>query len=736
MRYLLILLLLPFQLFAQKFSAKEIAQWEQQAKNIEIIRDNYGIPHIYGKTDADAVFGLLYAQCEDDFKRVELNYIEKLGRLSEINGEKDLYNDLLIKLIIDTEDAKADYNKAPAWLKKLCIAFADGINYYLYKNPQVKPALLTRFEPWFPLLWTDGSIGAISTADVSVGELKNYYSGKNEPVATKEKSWEVVTGSNGFAFSPSITASKNAILYINPHVTFYFRPEVHMVSEEGLNAYGAVTWGQFFVYQGFNDYCGWMHTSSNADIADSYIEKLSTKNGKSFYEYDGAQKPIIEKNITIKYKDGDKIASKNFKGMYTGHGPIMAKRNNQFLSVKSNNRDMNGLIQSWQRTKTKSFADYKKTMEILANTSNNTVYADAEGNIAYWHGNFMPKRDPKYDWSKPVDGTTSATDWKGLHPLNEIVHIYNPSNGWIQNCNSTPFTVSGDYSPKRENYPTYMAPDGENFRGINAVRVLSNTTGYTLDKVIEKGYDPRLASFEVLIPALIKAYDVLAAQTKNNPLVTQLTEPIEVLRKWDFNTDVQSVATTLAIYWGERIQRFISRAEVPKNVIPDQVSKTNQFAQTATAEQLLPPLKEALEKLEKDFGKWQMAWGEVNRFQRISTDINNKFNDNAASFPVAFASSGWGMLPSYSSRTFPGTVKRYGVNGNSFICAVEFGKKDANGKTRITAKSLLAGGESGDESSPHFFDQGKMYAEGKFKDVLFYREDIEKKAEKKYRPGQ
>ena len=287
MRKLCIIFLFPLQLFAQNFSKEEISRYQQQAKNVTIIRDNWGIPHIYGKTDADAVFGLMYAQCEDDFKRVEMNYIEKLGRMAEVKGESELYNDLLIKLIIDSSDAINDYKRSPLWLKKLCDAFADGINYYLYKHPAVHPALLDHFRAWYPLLWTDGSIGAISTADVTVSELKNLYSGELPVSIIKQEissNEENVTGSNGFAFSPKITESKNAILYINPHVTLYFRPEVHIVSEEaspddpvgrGLNAYGAVTWGQFFVYQGFNEHCGWMHTSSAVDAADSYIEKIS-----------------------------------------------------------------------------------------------------------------------------------------------------------------------------------------------------------------------------------------------------------------------------------------------------------------------------------------------------------------------------------------------------------------------------------------------------------------------------
>src|SRR5436190_11772158 len=327
MRKIFVFLFVPVTLFSQSFSKEEISRWEKQAKNVNIIRDNWGIPHIYGKTDADAVFGLMYAQCEDDFKRVEMNYIEKLGRMAEVKGESSVYDDLLIRMIIDSADAVKDYNNSPAWLKKLCNAFADGINYYLYKNTNTKPAVLNRFKPWYPLLWTDGSIGAISTADITVNDLKNFYSGEPSVSFVKEPEEEILTGSNGFAFSPKITESGNAILYINPHVTFYFRPEVHMVSEEGLNAYGAVTWGQFFVYQGFNEHCGWMHTSSAVDAADIYLEKLTNKNGKWLYEYDGKQLAVKEKKIVLQVRRSiDTNEKRDFTVLYTHHGPIMSRR--------------------------------------------------------------------------------------------------------------------------------------------------------------------------------------------------------------------------------------------------------------------------------------------------------------------------------------------------------------------------------------------------------------------------
>jgi acyl-homoserine lactone acylase PvdQ len=399
----------------------------------------------------------------------------------------------------------------------------------------------------------------------------------------------------------------------------------------------------------------------------------------------------------------------------------MAQRNGKWISLKSYNRSMTSLQQSWLRTKAKGFNDYKKVMDLRANTSNSTVFADNKGNIALWHGNYIPKRDNKIDWSKPVDGSIAATEWKGLHKVDETVHVYNPVTGFIQNCNSTPYTASGTSSPKKENYPAYMAPDGENFRGVNAVRVLSKENKFTIDKIIAAGYDRKLTAFEVLIPALVKAYP------QQNEY-KDLAQVIDVLKKWDYNSSETSVATTIAIEWAQKLNTAIQRVYVDAGE-DDQVQKTKQFAATASAEQLLKPLADVVSELKTKFGKWQMPWGEVNRFQRRTGDMQEKYDDKEPSLPVGYASAIWGQLPSYNSRAYQGTNKRYGVSGNSFICAVEFGK-------RIKAKSLLAGGESGDPKSKHFFDQGEMYSKGQFKDVLFYKEDVMKKAERTYRPGE
>lgn len=722
---------------SQQINNKQILQWTNQARQVTIVRDNYGVPHIYGKSDADAVFGLMYAQCEDDFLRVEMNYIEKLGRKAEIMGENEVYNDLYIRLIIDSTEAIRDYETAPDWLKKLLNAFADGVNYYLYTHPQIKPRLLTNFQPWYPLLWTDGSIGAISTGDVTESELAKFYQvpeplsaslsfSQEEIMAAIQPQKEEQDGSNGFAIAPSKSVSSKAMLYINPHTTFYFRPEVQITSEEGLRVYGAVTWGQFFIYQGFNDYCGWMHTSNNVDVSDMYYETIRKSVNGYEYFYNNTWKPVNEKKISISFvtKTGT-IKEKSFITYFTHHGPIMSRREGKPISVRSNNRDINGLIQSWQRTKATDFKSFEKTMAICANASNNTVYADRQGNIAYWHGNYVPKRSLKYNWNNPVDGTTPETEWLGIHALNELINVKNPPNGWIQNCNSTPFTCCDNYSPNKKDYPSYSAPDGENFRGVNAIRTLNEKERFTLDEMISAGYDSRLSAFEEMIPALLNAFDMLNAL---DTLKSQLALPIYYLRNWNLKASDTSVAQNLAIHWAELLGPQLRRVYVNTNE-EDQVQVVKRFCKETPGHQLLLTLLQTVSYLDKQYGTWQTEWGQVNRLQRPSSSFSRSYNDSLLSYPISYASALWGMLPSYNSRTFAGTKKRYGISGNSFVCAVEFGEK-------IRAKSLLTGGNNGDPSSPFFTGELKSFSTGQFKDVWFYPEDVKKNSYNTYQPGQ
>jgi len=730
MKTLIAFLFLPLLSLSQQFKQEEINRFKTQAQRVTITTDNWGIPHIYGKTDADAVFGLMYTQCEQNFARVERNYLEVFGRLAEIDGERQIYGDLQMQLIYDSVAAKNDYTKSPEWLKKLLHAFADGVNYYLYKHPEVKPAVLKKFEPWFPLMYTDGSISATQMGGITERDTRSLYAAKEQAsTSMTDAPFDFtnlkLTGSNGFAIAPSRTASGNSILYINPHVTFYYRTEVHMVSDEGLNVYGAATWGNFFIYQGFNEHCGWMHTSSYADVADVYKEKIVKKDNALFYEYSGQLKPVQSKKFIVRYKKGDEMLQMPVTGYYTQHGPVMGSREGEWLSLRERNRSLEALEQSWLRTKAKSFEQFKKVMDLRSNNSNNTVYADDQKNIAYWHGNFVPARDPKFDWALPVDGSTPATEWKGVHKLDEIVHLYNPASGWIQNCNSTPFTASGSSSPKKQAYPEYMAPDGQNARAVNAARLLNNAKTVTLDKIIEIGYNRYLSAFDILLPSLFKAYDELETM---DSLKTNVKPSIEILKRWDKMSSTSSIATTLAIEWATRLT---AKAPPPKTdrQATNAIATFNWLSTNISSKEKLQMLQQTLNDLHERFGTWHIAWGDVNRFQRNEKSTNSDFSDKEWSLPVGLASATWGSLPSFNGRRFANTNKRYGVSGNSFIAAVEFGKK-------LRAKTILTGGESFDPSSPHFTDQAEGFINGQFKDIHFYKEDVMKHAVRTYHPGE
>ena len=705
-----------------KLKTSEIEQWETQAAQVEIIRDDFGVPHIYGKTDADVVFGLLYAQCEDDFHRVERNYIWAIGRLAELEGEDALYSDLRANLFMTKSEAIDAYEASPKWLQDLCDAFAAGINYYLHSHPGVKPALLTHFEPWMPFYFSEGSIGG-DIERVEISQIKAFYEDDHPlslliddgPELTQEYLMEP-QGSNGIAIGGELTKSGNALLLINPHTSFFFRGEVHVVSEEGLNAYGAVTWGQFFVYQGFNEKAGWMHTSTYTDVIDEFVEKVHQKEGGYYYEYGEDIRPISSYEVNLKYKQGDTIRDKTITAYRTHHGPITHMTDDEWTSTALMWQPIEALTQSYIRTKMHDLEEFNQMMDMRTNSSNNTVYADAGGNIAYYHGNFIPKRDITFDYSKPVDGSNPATDWQGLHSLAETIKVINPPNGWIQNCNSTPFASAAEFSPKKEDYPYYMSRDEENFRGLHATRLLKESTDMDLDKLIELAYDPFLPAFEILIPGLIRAFD----QSEKEAM---LFAPIEILRNWDFSVSKESIAMTLAHYYGTHYVRDGVRPSGLKFI-----ELMQYWSEESPESERLSLFKSAITHLNEDFGMWNQAWGQINRYQRLDGAIRQNFSDEKPSLPIGLASGNWGALAAYGARYDNNTKKIYGTRGNSFVAAVSFGD-------RLKAKSILAGGQSGDPNSPHFDDQISLYANHLFKEVAFYREDVEARATIKYQPG-
>ncbi|GLQ50879.1 penicillin acylase family protein [Dyella flava] len=700
----------------------EQARWQREAQAVTITRDDWGIAHVHGKTDADAVFGMAYAQAEDDFNRVETNYLNAMGRLAEAEGESAIWRDLRMQLFIDPATLQRDYANSPDWLKALMNAWADGLNDYLATHPDVHPRVITHFEPWMALSFSEGSIGG-DIERVSLDQLRAFYGADDHAVASIDtpSSWVEPSGSNGIAIAPKLTADGHALLLINPHTSFYFRSELQMSSDQGLDAYGAVTWGQFFVYQGFNPHIGWMHTSTTADNVDQFAETIVHQNGKLFYRYGDHLRPVLTRQISVPYRRRDgSIGERSFTVYATHHGPIVRADDGKWIAEALMNRPVAALEQSWLRTKATDYASYMKVAALKANSSNNTIFADDKGEIAYLHPQFMPRRDNRFDYTKPVDGSDPATDWHGLHALDELPHVLNPPNGWVMNTNDWPYSAAGPYSPKREDFPRYMDTVGENPRGVHATMLLTGKQGFTLESLITLAFDSYLPEFARQLPILIGDYDALPA---GDPLKRKLAGPIAMLRSWDYRWGIASMPTTLAVFWGDTLWDTMDKADNAEGL-----SMYDRMAKTAGAQVRLQALADAVDRLQQDFGSWGIPWGEVNRYQRLNGDIVQAFNDARPSIPVPFTSSRWGSLASFGAHRWPGTKRYYGTSGNSFVAVVEFGDK-------VRARALTAGGESGHPDSPHFNDEAERYTTGNLREVYFWPEQLQGHIERVYHPG-
>ena len=716
---------------ARASASSQHSALEREAAQVTITRDNWGIAHVHGRTDRDAVFGMAYAQAEDDFNRVETNYLTALGLTAEASGEAAIWADLRERLFIDPVVLKADYAASPAWLRTLMDGWADGLNWYLATHPDVKPRVIRHYKPWMALSFTEGSIGG-DTERVSLSALQQFYGTPGVPIpvppafAPAARSGLVVPrelgGSNGIAIAPALTRSGHALLLINPHTPFFFRSELQMSSDEGLDAYGAVTWGQFFVYQGFNPHIGWMHTSSGVDAVDEFAETVTQRGGRLVYRYGSEWRPVAVSTIDVTYRTASgAMASRQFTVYRTKHGPVVRAAGGKWISIALMNTPIAALEQSWLRTKASDFASFLLVAnEFQANSSNNTIFADDRGEIAYLHPQFIPARDDRFDYTKPVDGADPATDWHGIVPFARTPHVVDPPNGWVMNTNDWPYSAAGPDSPKEADFPRYMDRFGENPRGVHATRLLTGQTGWTLSGLERAAFDPWLPAFARLVPPLVAAYDALPAA---DPLRTSLRDQVAMLRGWDDRRAENSVATSLAVFWGE-----VMWAAAAGPAKAEGVSPYDWMEGRITAREKLATLGEARARLVHDFGDWRTPWGQINRFQRLDDALDGHFDDARPSIPVPFTSSRWGSLASFGAHAYPNTRKWYGTVGNSFVAAVEFGR-------RIRAVAVTAGGESGHPHSPHFDDEARQYASGALREVYFYPEQLVGHTERHYHPG-
>jgi len=696
----------------------ETDRWREEAARVTIVRDDWGIAHVRGRSDADAVFGMIYAQAEDDFNRIESNYLTALGRTAEADGDKALWADLRARLYMDPVDLRARYAASPAWLRRLMDAWADGLNHFLATHKDVRPRVIARFEPWMALSFTEGSIGG-DIERIGLAALEAFYSKTGRTLAAAPPVEREPRGSNGFAIAPSNTAGGHALLLINPHTSFFFRSEQQVTSGEGLDAYGAATWGQFFIYQGFNRHAGWMHTSSGVDSVDEFLETVEQRGGGLFYRYGGEWRPVATRTIEISCRTAAGGQSvRRFEVYRTHHGPIVREQGGRWVSFAMMYKPVEALEQSFLRTKARDYSSFVAVAERKANSSNNTLFADDKGEIAYLHPQFVPVRDDRFDYSAPVDGSDPRTDWRGLHALDDVPHLLNPPNGWVFNTNNWPWSAAGPYSPKASDFPRYMDGAGENPRGQHARIVLDARRDFTLETLRAAAYDSFQPAFERLIPGLVDAWDKAPASAAKQ----RLAGAVQALRGWDYRWSVGSVPNTVANFWANEMVTRAAGGRFGPGL------STYERIAAASPEQKLEGLAAAVERLERDFGRWAVPWGEVNRFQRLTDDIVHPFSDSGPSIPVGFSSARWGSLASFGAASRNGSRKWYGTSGNSFVAVVEFGP-------RVRARAVTAGGESGEPRSPHFDDQAERYATGNLREVYFYPDQLKGHAVRTYRPG-
>jgi penicillin amidase len=735
---LIIALLIPQLPTAALARAKGSSALGKVAASVTIYRDKFGVPHVYGPTDASVIFGFMCAQAEDNFWQIEDSYIQALGRAAEVYGDKMLDADLLNRALGVARLSQEEYPKISKRMKEICQATADGLNYYLETHPHVKPRLITKFEPWHLLAFGRFAQyqlfiykrAGIKEAEIrtAVQEVKaNGMTGSLAPPSTEEiaesnyaqQAWDAgLVGSNTWAITPSKSASGRAMLLINPHQPF-FGPgqwiEGHVHSDTGWNMSGATFPGSPFPSLGHNENLGWSHTVNTPDIIDVWMEKFDDPKNPLNYKYGAGWRAATEWTDSVRIKTDKGLETRAFRFRKTHHGPVVAVRDGHPLTVRMAKFESFGVIeQRYLMGKARNLREFKAAMSQLDVPMFNTMYADREGNIWYLYNGAVPIREQKYDWTKPVDGSDPGAEWKGYHKMEELPQIENPPSGYAQNCNATPFlaTDEGRGNPDPAKYPKYMVGEKDNARSRISRRILSQTDKFTFDEWARAAFDTRVIEAETQIPPLVAEWEKLKAADPARAAKT--AEAVTMLKSWNGVSTIDSAPMTVFTLW-----YYTSLQPQAQDI-----TKNDAYPKVAVLESILGDLR-------KKWGTWQVAWGEINRIQRVHTSGSlEPFSDDEPSLPIAGGPGDpVGIVFNFYSPEAKGQKRRYGIAGHSFVSVVEFGPQ-------AQARSLLQFGQTHDPQSKHYFDQAELYSRQQFKPAWFTLAEIKANLERAYHPGE
>jgi acyl-homoserine-lactone acylase len=708
----------------------------QTARKVTITRDSWGVPHIDAPTDAAAVFGIGYAQAEDNFPQIEEDYLNALGRSASVHGEAGLANDI-VKTAFEVERlSREEYEREPKERRALWDAYAAGLNYYLRMHPEVQHAGIQRFEPWFPFaifrLASAGTtidgvrlrdviatpvgtprivrprIAATSAASQSnAGDLA-----LTPPVDPLEGEPGMPIASNAWAVAPSRTANGHAMIFQNPHVGFFGggqRWEVHVRSNEGWNVSGFAILSTPIPRSGHNEHLGWTHTNSAADASDAWLEHFDNDADGMAYRYGDGWRHATTFDADIDVNTEAGVERRTYRFLRTDRGPVIAGEDGQRYTVRIARFEDGGSLQQWYAmNRADSLAAFREALAQTAFPISNTTYADDRGNIFFLQGNAVPRRDPRYDWTRPLDGADTAAVWQGYHSLDELPQLLNPESGWLQNTNSTPFLATADGSNlDSAAYPAYMARESDNARARISRKILSEEKNWTFDEWQKAAFDTYVLEADDAIPAIIDEWERLGA---HDPGAAARVDPaIEDLRTWDHRSTIESTAMTLFVMWFERMTRN-------EEVLSGEWSRTRM-------------LEDAMDSLTADWGRTDVAWGEINRLQRIGSSGTEPFDTTRPSLPVPGAPGTLGIVFNIGTRPGPAGRRRFAIRGHTWVSVVEFADEPV-------ARSIVTFGQNADPESPHWFDQAPLYAEGRFKPAWFTREQVDADAQERYHPGE
>lgn len=691
--------------------------------DVRILRDTYGVPHVYGKTDADVAFGLAYAHAEDDFKTIQQSLMTSRGRLALVDnqtprlanaltgalglgawfedaGADPAVTDYLVQLLKVRERVDGNYKSEIAsggishGAHDVLGAYAAGIALYAAEHPD---QVVSGFR-------------APSAEDIAAGfvfftplffGLERHIRDLFEPTRQYEVSTGEGGGSNAMAVAPSRSADGFTRLLINSHQP-YTGPlawyEVRLKSEEGWDMAGGVFPGSPFILHGFGPHFGWANTVNTPDLTDVYVLTINPDNANQ-YKFDGKWVDFLRSEAEIQLRVLGPIAIRVKRNvLWSVHGPVIQRPHGSY-AVRYSTMDRVNQVQTYYAlNKAEGMATFFHALERQALPSQNYTFADQNGRIAYVYNAVFPKRDPSFDWQRYLPGDISRTLWTEYLPFNGTVPmVVDPPSGFVFNANNTPFSATGAADDlKREAFsPTLGIEMKTTNRGLRLAELLSADTSITRDDFraikLDKIYSTRSALAK-LIP------EIAAIDFSKEPDAALMAKAQEILRGYDLSTDAANRGAALAVMTGLPV------------VAPTYADKPPGDAAAA--------LRKAAQTLMKHFGRLDPAWGEVNRFRRGTID--------------APANGGPDVLRDFEAALEPGEDGKFEARkGDTLVYFVEWDKQG-----KVSAQSIHQfGSATQDAASPHYADQAPMFLREEMKPVWLDEAELRLHLEREYRPG-